>query len=357
MKNIYFTPGPSHLYPTVKQHIRQALDEDIPSLSHRSEKFHTIVKSVYDRLRDLLHIPADYQIFFVASGTEAMERILQNCVNESSFHFVNGSFSKRFYQTALELKKQAVAHTVAVGEAFDFAKVTIPNTELIAFTHNETSAGTAIPLDDIYRIAKSHPDSLTVVDIVSSVPYVNLDYSKLDCVFFSVQKGFGLPAGLGVLIISPRALQKGMQRAKNGGDVGSYHRFETMYVQAQKYQTIETPNVLDIYLLSNVISDMLQKGITVIRKETDKKAALLYTFFDSHNSLRPLVKEKAFRSNTVIVVETPKGSKPILDTLKQQGFIVGAGYRELKEKQIRIANFPATSQSEVQKLITAIKEL
>ncbi len=379
---IYFTPGPSQLYPTVKQHITQALEDGIPSLSHRNAAFHDIVKQTYDDLRMLLNIPSDYHIFFVSSGTEAMERIIENCVDERSIHFVNGAFSKRFYDTAKELRKRPEIIRVEPGQSFDFeslyskTELSFPWTgesrrlqmhesatrsgmteeaELICFTHNETSTGVAIDLDEVYKIKKQRPMNLIALDIVSSAPYVSVDYSKLDCVFFSVQKGFGLPAGLGIIIISPRAMEKAQKRKANGKAVGSYHSFPAMLEQAQKYQTVETPNVLAIYLLNKVLKDMLEKGIDTIRKETERKATLLYNFFDNHKTMKPFVTDKKNRSNTVIVINTPQGSKEIITQLKKNGSTVGAGYGDYKQTSIRIANFPAHSMGDINQLLSQFK--
>lgn len=359
MKKIYFTPGPSQLYPTVKKHILKALEEDIPSISHRSKMFHEMVGDLYKNLRLLFNIPENYSIFFTASATEAMERIIENCVGESSFHFVNGTFAKRFYQIAKELKKDAAAENAELGEPFDFENIKIPEkSELICITQNETSSGISIPIDEIYKIADKYPEKLVAVDIVSSVPYVNLDLNKVDCAFFSIQKGFGLPAGLGILIVSPRALAKAEELDNKNYNIGSYHKFPTMSKEAVKNQTIETPNVLAIYLLNAVLQNMLHYGIEKIRNETKDKAKLIYDFFTKNQSFgQPFVKDHLWRSNTVIVIKTPKGSKTILAKLAEHGFIVGAGYGEMKEKQIRIANFPSHSQKDITNLLNFFEKL
>src|SRR5690349_4699717 len=93
-----FTPGPSQLYFTVSDHARQAFKEGIPSISHRSKTFEQISKQTTEGLRQLLNIPQDFHIFFTGSATEIWERIIQNLVEENSFHLVNGSFSKRFHE-------------------------------------------------------------------------------------------------------------------------------------------------------------------------------------------------------------------------------------------------------------------
>ena len=357
MKKIYFTPGPSELYPTVPKHIQKSLQLQIGSISHISVQFQEIYQTLVEDLKKLLSVPQDYQVFIVSSGTEAMERIIQNCVETYSFHFVNGSFAKRFFIIASELGRKPALIEVPIGQGFNFKKVTIPKeTELICFTQNETSSGVAVPVSDIENIAKKYPDKLIAVDIVSSVPYVTLPYPLLDVVFFSIQKGFGLPAGLGVMIVSPRAIKKAETLSKKQS-IGSYHSFPKLLHYAQKQQTHETPPVLHMYLLGKVIKDMQKKNIAAIRHETEQKAQLLYDFLDQHDKLFAYVQEKQWRSKTVIVVSVEKIEKDIKKLLAKKGFIIGSGYGENKKTHIRIANFPAHKVQDVKRLIKELNAL
>jgi phosphoserine aminotransferase len=356
MKKIYFTPGPSELYPTVPKHFHNSLKTQIGSISHRSLQFQQIYQELVISLKKLLMIPDEYHIFIVGSGTEAMERTVQNCVETYSFHFVNGSFSKRFFIMAKELDKNPEKSEVPIGQGFDFKKITIPKSpELICFTQNETSSGVIIPVKEIAAIAKKHPDALIAVDIVSSVPYVDLDYKLLDIVFFSVQKGFGLPAGLGVIVVSPRAIEKAKLLEQKEVNIGSYHSFPKLLHYAQKQQTHETPPLLAMYLLGKVINDMQKKGIDKIRMETEQKAKLLYDFLAGSEKLSLFIKEKKWRSQTVIVADIQKVKKDVKKILAKKGFIVGSGYGENKHTQIRIANFPAHSVKDVKRLIKELK--
>ena len=357
MKKIFFTPGPSQIFPTIPKHLKEALRKDILSLSHRSSRFKKIFYKTVDDLRQLLNIPKSHHIFFLSSGTEVMERVIENCVEKHSFHFVNGGFSQRFFETAIELKKVPFRHQVALGDGFDFDKVEInKKTELICVTQNETSTGVALDKKDIVLLKKNHPDKLLAVDIVSSAPYVNIDYSFADLVFFSVQKGFGLPAGLAVLIVSPEAIEKSKYLINKGVNVGSYHNFINLLKYADKGQTPETPNVLAIYLLGQVIKDMFKLGIRNIRKAIEKKVNILYNFFEESNLYRPFIKQSRFRSKTVIVVEVKNGSSNIIKKLTNKGYIVGNGYQKFKDKQIRIANFPAHSLASVKQLLVYFKK-
>jgi len=352
MKKIFFTPGPSQLYPTVVEHFQRGFKENIPSLSHRGKQFQEIYQDLDNGLRKLLRVPKGYHIFIVGSGTEAMERTIQNCVGKYSFHFVNGSFSKRFFVTAKELGKNPKSIEANSGQGFDFNTIIIPEkTELICFTHNETSSGVMLPEKEIAEVAKKYPQMLIAVDTVSSAPYADLDYRLIDSVFFSVQKLFGLPAGLGIIIVSPRAIKKAEKLLERGISTGSYHNFATLLKFSEKRQTVETPPVLEMYVLEKVVGDMLSKGIKQIRTETEKKAKLLYDFLDAHKIFSAFIEDNMFRSQTVIVVDVQKAKVDVKKKLSEKGFIVGSGYGEFKEKHIRIANFPAHSVEDVKKLI------
>lgn len=356
MHKIYFTCGPSQLYPTVQKHIYEALAHDIPSISHRGAKFQEIFQKTVVNLKRLLAVPKQHHIFFLSSSLESMERIIENCVETYSFHFVNGSFSKKFYEIAIDVKRKPEKVKVEEGEGFDFSNVRIPKkTELIAITHNETSTGVSVPLQDISTLSQAYPEMLIAVDTVSSAPYVNLDFSQVDIAFFSVQKGFGLPAGMGVLIVNERAMDKARFLKKRGVNVGSYHSFSSLLEKAENYQTPETPNVLEMYLLQKVTDDLLKKAITTIRKETEKKAKLIYDFFDQHPRYKPFVKEKKFRSKTTLVIDVKGDTKKILVKLAEKGFIVSSGYGKFKEEHIRIANFPSHKIQDIKQLLKRVE--
>src|SRR5690554_2516286 len=128
----YFTPGPSALYFTVGDHIKTALKEQIPSISHRSKKFKSIYQHTAEQLRLLLNLPEEYHILFTGSATEIWERLIQNCVEEHSYHLVNGAFSEKFYSMALAWKKNAQQLESAKGSCPDIEQMDVSeNCELI----------------------------------------------------------------------------------------------------------------------------------------------------------------------------------------------------------------------------------
>ncbi len=350
---INFTPGPSQLYFTVPDHVKKAFRDGIPSLSHRSKQFESIFEETTNGIRQLLNVPSDYLIVFTGSATEIWERVIQNLVIEKSSHLVNGAFSKRFFEIAQQLNKRPEKIEAPPGTGFN--SVTIPaSTELIALTHNETSSGVSLPVSFINSFREQNPESLIVVDAVSSLPYPDFDYTKVDSVFFSVQKGFGLPAGLGVWMVNKRCLEKSELLLSKGISIGSYHSLPLLHSNALKNQTPETPNSLAIYLLGKIVHDFLLRGATTIRQETEYKAALLYKTLEDHSVIKPFVKLKTDRSKTVVVAETGSRTQELTTYLQSKGFSPGDGYGENKKTQLRFANFPAHSKEQFEGLSDAL---
>jgi phosphoserine aminotransferase len=132
----------------------------------------------------------------------------------------------------------------------------------------------------------------------------------------------------------------------------------------RKFQTAETPNVLGIYLLGAVVKDFLKIGIKKIRKLTDEKSEMMYSFFSKQSlrsdDLKPeyysaFVNLREFQSKTTPVFEIKGGSDRLRKFAADFGLILGAGYNDFKNKHIRLANFPSQSVEDVKKLLMLLK--
>lgn len=356
---IYFTPGPSELYPTVPQHMHTAMVNKIGSISHRSQQFKDIYAHAVNGLRQLISLPDNFQILFLSSANEIWERAIQNGVEHESFHLVNGSFSKRFYEISLELGRKATKHEVPFGEGFTAENIQIPaSAELVALVQNETSSGASLPVSEINKFReKINPEALIFVDAVSAMPHPDFDFDKIDSVYFSVQKAFGLPAGLGIWLVNERVIAKAEALKAKGLSIGSYHSVPALLSKALEYQNPETPNVLNIYLLGQVIADMNTKTIAVIREETEIKAKLVYDYLDQSANFDIAVLEPTHRSVTTIIANTKVSSAEIIKKLAPFDMVVGSGYGKYKDSQIRIANFPAHSVAQMETLVAKLREL
>ena len=351
----FFTPGPAQLYPTFEKHLQNFVSGQLGSISHRSQQYRDIHRFTVEQLRMLLNVPETHAILFLGSASEIWERILFSCVELESFHLVNGSFSKKFHDYSSALNKYAHQLEKPMGEGFNASEITVPEyTELICVTHNETSSGVQMNVAEIHKLKQKHPNKLIAVDMVSSAPYPDLDFKLIDTAFFSVQKAFGLPAGLGVWIVNEKCLKKA-ESIRHQYSIGAHNDLPTLWKNSLNNETPATPNVMGIYLLGKIAEDFNNIGVKNIRKETELKAQLIYKFIEKSSGFSPFVKEKSQRSQTVIVANTEAPSADIIKAVKEKGMVVGSGYGEFKSSQLRIANFPATSTEQVQELINALE--
>lgn len=349
--SVYVTPGPSQPYPRLREYMDDAWGEDIMAISHRGKKFTDVYRQTDAAVRELLEVPEDYTLMFLGSATEAMERAIQGVVASRSHHLVNGAFSEKWFQIAKQLGKQPSVWRAEAGRGFDLSSQAVPDdVELVCLTHNETSSGAAFPLDELERLTRLPHRPLVALDAVSSVPLVRLPWASLDLVHFSVQKAFGLPAGLGGLIASPRALERTAALQARGLSVGSFHSLPELAAGAAKWQTPATPNVLGIYLLGRVAADMLARGAEALRGENRRRAELIHGAIERNPLLRQHILDPGWRSTTVIVVEVEGGNAGLAAALEADGIIPGRGYGVHKDQHLRLANFPSVDAGTIEAL-------
>lgn len=347
---ISFYPGPSRVYEALPVYMKDAYRTGILSMNHRSPECMQLVNQTVQLLKRKLRIPASYTILFTSSATECWEVIAQSLIKEKSVHLGNGAFAQKWYTYAQALKANAEYISFDLNEVLDPTKHTYENADVIGITQNETSTGTQVDVSIIRKIKALNPNALIAVDATSSMGGIKLDFTAADVWFASVQKCFGLPAGLGLMICSPQAVQRAFEIKENN----HYNSLTNQLQMAEKFQATHTPNVLGIYLLNRVMHSVPTIAQTNARVAAQAKK--WYSFFESHSSLKTLVQNPKVKSNTVITVaSTPAIIKAVKSKARKAGFLLGEGYGSLKETTFRIANFPAIKRSEINKLMRCLK--
>ncbi|GAA4387470.1 aminotransferase class V-fold PLP-dependent enzyme [Hymenobacter koreensis] len=332
-----FIPGPSQVYPAVRQYLAAAFDEGWLSAPHRGERFTALVRQTVGELKARLNIPQDYFIFFTSSATECWEIIAQSLTAKRSFHLYNGSFGEKWLEYAKSIQPASSGHQFGLEEVAD-PNLIPDDADIVCITQNETSTATQLRDGAVLNIYNrcQQTGALLAVDVTSSLGGIQLKHIKADVWFASVQKCFGMPAGLGLLICSPRAIAK----AKELNERGHYNSLTAMHEKMLNHQTTHTPNVLAIYLLCRVLLD--RAPIKVIDQHLRERAARLYQFFEENSPFTPLVQNPETRSTTVIALQ---GQPARIEEVKRRalavGLTLGGGYGPLAKTTIRIANFPA----------------
>jgi len=351
--SVSFYPGPSKVYEQVPAFVKAAHKQGILSVNHRSDPFMRMVKQCQNLLRKKLEIPQDYSIFFTSSATESWEIIAQSLTREQSFHIYNGAFGEKWFRYAKKLRPESTCLSFTPGTLVDPKKMRVPaKAEIICLTQNETSNGTQVTNKVIKAIRNKYPRKLLAIDATSSMAGIYLDFLQADVWYASVQKCFGLPAGLGLMICSPRALAA----AEKIGENDHYNSLLFIRENMNKNQTSYTPNVLSIYLLMQVMK--MVPGIRKVDERIRDRHRQWMDFLKELPGLRPLIRRRTVQSYTVIsLVGKADSISKVKKQLLKAGFIVGNGYGNLSETTFRIANFPALKRKEIKGLQKTLNKI
>jgi phosphoserine aminotransferase len=184
-----------------------ALTDAVLGRSHRSKSGKAKLKRAIELTREVLEVPPDYRIGIVpASDTGAVEMALWSMLGARPVTMLAWeSFGEGWVSdVAKELKLPNVTVLrAAYGELPDLAKVD-PASDVI-FTWNGTTSGVRVPNADWIAADRA---GLSICDATSACFAQELDWPKLDVVTFSWQKALGGEAAHGMLILSPRAVER-----------------------------------------------------------------------------------------------------------------------------------------------------
>src|SRR5215475_487971 len=184
-----------------------ALTDAVLGRSHRSKIGKAKLKRAIDLTREVLEVPTDYRIGIVpASDTGAVEMALWSLLGAHPITVLAWeSFGEGWVNDVVkELKLKDVTLLKAVyGELPDLAKVD-PASDVV-FTWNGTTSGVRVPNANWIAADRA---GLSICDATSACFAQRLDWPKLDVVTFSWQKALGGEAAHGMLILSPRAVER-----------------------------------------------------------------------------------------------------------------------------------------------------
>lgn len=347
-----FYPGPSELRPEVAHYMQEAVASGVLTANHRSQPFMELMQQAVKEIRRTLAIPSTYQVYFTSSATECWEIIAQSYASLPSLHLYNGAFGKKWLTVRKSLgHEHATAHPFSEHRMLGHQRVSLPfDRGMLCLTHTETSNGTQVRSRIIGKLKKRLPQALVCVDATSSMGGVALEWKSADIWYASVQKCFGLPSGLAVMVCSPKAIQW----AKEQSEDSHYNSLLRIEANAQKWQTTHTPNILGIYLLKRAMQD--SAPIKQVSNHVKQRAQLIRKALDKAG-FELLIGQERVMADTVIAVKYPEGDLPQLkEEAARAGFTLGNGYGKWKPNTFRIANFPAIPDRGVHQLLSFLRK-
>ncbi|GAA4446117.1 phosphoserine transaminase [Ravibacter arvi] len=342
---ITFYPGPSKLYPQIESFLTDAYRSGLLSMNHRSKPFMEMLGKTIAVLKEKLLVPDAYEVVFTSSATECWEIVAQSLTPHKSFHLYNGAFGEKWSDYAGRIHGRTVNIPYNLNEQPGTVFPDHGDRDLLCLTQTETSNGTAVDNLSLQAV-RSTFKGLVAVDATSGMAGVSLPWETADIWFASVQKCFGLPSGLAVMILSPRAVEA----SDEVGEKLHYNSLPFVIENFRKLQTPYTPNILGIYLLNRLMSTL--DPIDLVSRKLENRSLMLYQFLEQHG-FSPLVENSAVRSHTVVAVQDSKENVAAVKAFAlSKHIMLGNGYGQWKESAFRIANFPAITDPEV----SALKE-
>ena len=174
--------------------------------SHRAAMGKAKLKEAIDLTRDILGVPADYRVGIVpASDTGAVEMALWSLLGARPVEMLAWeSFGEGWVTDVVkQLKLDATVRKAPYGQIVDLAQVDFDKD--VVFTWNGTTSGVRLPNGDAIPASRQ---GLTICDATSAAFAMELPWDKLDVTTFSWQKVLGGEGAHGMLVLSPRAVER-----------------------------------------------------------------------------------------------------------------------------------------------------
>ena len=272
--------------------------------SHRAAIGKAKLAAAIDQTREILGVPADYRIGIVpASDTGAVEMAMWSLLGARPCTMVAWeSFGAGWVSDVVkQLKLDATVLNADYGQIVDMGAVDY-DTDVV-FTWNGTTSGVKMPNGDMIPANRA---GLTICDATSAAFAQDLPWDKLDVTTFSWQKVMGGEAAHGMLILSPRAVERlesyspawplpKIFRMTKGGKL-----IEGIF----KGETINTPSMLAVedYLVALDWAKSIG-GLTALMARANASAQEIFDFCASRDWIDNLAEDPATRSNTSVCLK------------------------------------------------------
>lgn len=348
-----FIPGPVEVDEEVLKRM------STPMIGHRGSEYSALQERVSKKLQTLM-FTANPVILSASSGTGLMEMAVRCTTARRAIVFSVGAFGNRWHEIAERNGVPADRHEAEWGGgttpqvveqylstgAYDVATV----------THNETSTGVMNHLEELAPVFRRYPDVVWCVDTVSSLGGVKIDVDGLgiDVCVTSSQKALGLPPGLSIASVSPKAAQSAA-RVRNRG-----YYFDMLllleYIQKKNYQYPSTPSIPHIFALDFQLDRILQEGLENRFCRHTEVARFVRAWAKRHFALFP---REEYASDTVTCIKNTRGIsvKDLNNQLGERGLAISNGYGKLKDTTFRIAHMAELKMADLEELLAAIEEI
>ena len=303
----------------------EALTKAALGRSHRAKIGKVKLEQAIELTREVLKVPADYRIGIVpASDTGAVEMALWSLLGERGVDMVAWeSFGAGWITDVVKQLKLADARKfeAAYGELPDLSKVDFDRD--VVFTWNGTTSGVRVANGDFIPADRK---GLTICDATSAAFAQDLDFQKLDVVTFSWQKVLGGEGAHGMLILSPRAVER-LETYKPAWPLPKIFRMTSngkLIEGIFKGETINTPSMLCVEdYIDGLVWAKSIGGLEALMARADANFAVIDRFVERSPWLGHLAIVPETRSNTSVCLSIVDAEVAALDKDGQAAFAKG----------------------------------
>jgi len=337
-----FVPGPTNVPDRILRAMHRA------QLDHRSSAFPTLTRSVLDRLPKVFGLTGGECFVFACSGTGIWEAALTNSINtgDKLLAVRFGQFSTLFVNYARAMGYEVDVIDAPWGDTIPVDKL---EAALVAdkaheykgvlTVHNETATGVTADIG-LVRAAldrAKHP-ALLFVDGISSIGSLEFkaDEWGVDFAIAGSQKGFMMPAGLGIVAVSAKA----RPFVDNAKSARAYFDMRPMRVQNAAGSFPYTPALSHLFGLEEALNMMEEEGLPNVYARHHYLASGARAAIHAWGLKLCAVRPELY-SNTVSAVMTPEGhdaAKTIDIAFRRYELSLGAGLGELGGRAFRIGH-------------------
>lgn len=340
------------------------IEEDVRALGaehldyNRTPDYKNILSNIFSGLQ-YVHQTKNPVLLVSSSGTGVMEGAATNVMRRGAQAlYVNGGvFGERW---GLILKQHGIkAEEIKLDygkpvEPNDIEKFLNknPNVEAVFLTHNETSTGTKTDIEAIAKIVKNYPNTILVVDCISSilVEDVKTDEWGIDVVVSSGNKALAVPPGVGFMTFSEKALDK---VKKSDLRLFNYDAFEYL----KEWEKISTPYTPPISILKQLelrLKKIQDEGLEFVRKRYENNTEYL------RKGVKNLGLDffTEYPANCVTGIVTPAkiNAENVVKIMREKHHIeIAPSWPGLKERLFRVGNFGNINKQEIDRFLNALK--
>lgn len=345
-----FNAGPCFLPQQVLDRAKAAIDNfagtgvSLLCISHRTKEWEAVMDETRALWKELLHIPEDYEVVFLASGA-SMEflYVAMNFLEHKAAYLDTGVWAHKALKEAKGLgEAYALASSADKNYSYVPKGYEIPkDVDYFHITTNNTIYGTEIH-EDI-----DSPVPL-IADMSSDIMSRPVDVSKYTMIYGGAQKNVG-PAGVTFAIVKKSALGKVSRYIPTMLDLRTHIDKESMF---------NTPPVFSIFVMNETLKWVKEQGgVEAIYKINRKKADTLYAEIDRNSLFRgtAAVEDRSIMNVCFIMAE---GREDLQDEFfafaKSRGMIGIKGHRSVGGFRASIYN--ACTQEDVEALVACMQE-